>query len=284
MILASVKSLFYKNSSEKTFKLLFYNKNYKNTSLDINYEIELNCRRKDLKKNENFLRQKELIIIGLNWKLVRASDIFSILKPFVCNTGKINYVSILSHGNKQKKLSYEDRPQFNSFFNTQISKKIRSRGEIVKIFARICCDSNKTLNKLYKKCNKIEIENVNEVFDMRFIKFDLLHDTTVIESVDKVSKSYYPTYLKIESFSQKNIRPKTKDIVNQYKNLNETTGVNKIKFLKKIKSSRTFKFKKLYSPVFYGFSNNKEQFLAKNRNFQLDKKFLFGKFFINLKI
>ena len=284
MILANVKSLFYKNSSEKTFKLLFYNKDYKNTSLDINYEIELNCRGKKLKKNENFLLQKELIILGLNWKLVGASDIFSILKPFVCNTGKINYVSILSHGNQQKKLSYEDRPQFNSFFNTQISKKIRSGGKIVKIFARICCDSNKTLNKLYKKCNKIEIGNVNEIFDMRFIKFDLLHDATVIESVDKVPKSYYPTYLKIESFSQKNIKPKTKDIVNQYKNLNATSKGNKIKFLKKIKSNRIHKTKKLYSPIFYGFSTNKRHISTINRIFQLDKKFLFGKFFINLKI
>jgi len=285
MKLRGVKSLPCEHLNKKTYKITSMEKNHKKSSLDLNYEIDFTNRKNYLKENRKDLPKKELIVVGLNWKFVKATDIFSILKPFECYTGDIKSVSILSYKpKKQQKLIHKARPQFNSIFEKQFKKKVCIDEKNIKIFAKIDCDSGRTLKNLYKKCNGLEIGNKCEIMDIRVIKSNLSQNSSIIEFANKIPKNYFPTYLTSQSISKKKIKINTENSTNRRQSSDSTIGINNSQLSRKITVKVNYQLKEFHSPVFYIFSNLKYSILSKNRIFQTGKKFLFRKLAATIKI
>lgn len=209
-------------TEKNSFKSFFYINKLKRVRTDLNFELIEKNTDENFIKNEKNLNPNYLVIIGLNWKLIKACDIFSFLKPFECQKGGLKRVSIISHTLiSQKRVIFSKiKSNFEHGLLTTI-KKFENVDGSSKIYALIECDSNKTLKGLYKKCNGIEIGNDHDIIDMRVVTSDLIDFSSVIESVDQIPKNYFPQYLKSSFFLKKEnklIAKKQKELSKGIKN------------------------------------------------------------------
>jgi hypothetical protein len=221
---------------------------------------------------------KRLIILGLNWKYIKAIDIYSFLKPFEYQPGSLKSVSIVScdrflvGGNKlpnpgSNVISYLNSTNFSL---TRFDKNI-------KIFSLIDCDSIKTMKDLYKKCNGIEIGEENKIIDMRIVKLDLIEKIHTIESVNKIPRNYFPQFLKSNFLKKKEIESKVKEskyIIKKSIN-NDLRGKKKTyktKFWKKINKNQKFSYSRIWSSIV-----KKEQTINKIYSFRFATKVLYKK-------
>ena len=185
------------------FKLLPEIKN--KFSLDLNFKEKFNNEKKIFYENHKITSNKQLVISGLNWKLIKAADIFFILKPFENHLGGIKKVSIFTYSSILKKTKFFSKNEPTTFdLNYKNIKKNKFFFKKNKKFlAHIDCDSEETVKYLFKQCNGLEMGVENQIIDMRIINLNSLKKLFLIESVEKIPCNFKPGFLKNEHQDKK---------------------------------------------------------------------------------
>lgn len=271
----SLSKIFFTN---KLFKPILEEKKKRSFLFNLNFDSNLKFLKKSHDKTKKKLMNKRLIILGLNWKYIKAVDIYSFLKPFENQPGSLERVSIVScdeflvGGNKLPNTG----SNFISYLNsTNIS--LTRFDKNIKIFSLIDCNSIKTMKDLYKKCNGIEIGEENKIIDMRIVKLDLLEKIHTIESVNKIARNYYPQFLKSNFLKKKEIESKIKESKNIIKksnnnDLREKKKTFKTKFWKKINKNQKFSYSRIWSSIV-----KKEPTINKINGFRFGTKVVYKK-------
>jgi len=271
----SLSKIFFTN---KLFKPILERKKKRSFLFNLNFDSNLKFLKKSHDKTKKKLMNKRLIILGLNWKYIKAVDIYSFLKPFEHQPGSLERVSIVScdeflvGGNKLP----NPGSNFISYLNsTNIS--LTRFDKNIKIFSLIDCNSIKTMKDLYKKCNGIEIGEENKIIDMRIVKLNLLEKIYTIESVNKIPRNYYPQFLKSNFLKKKEIESKIKESKNIIKksgnnDLREKKKTFKTKFWKKINKNQKFSYSRIWSSIV-----KKEPIINKINGFKFVTKVVYKK-------
>jgi len=180
------------------FKLLPENKN--KFSLDLNFKEKFHNKKEIFYENHNITSNKQLVISGLNWKLIKAADIYFILKPFENHLGGLKRVSIFTYTSILKMTNFFSNYQPKNFDlnNKNIKKNKFFFKKNKKFLAHIDCDSEETMKYLFKQCNCVEIGVENQIIDMRIINLNSLKNLFLIESVEKIPANFKPGFLKNE--------------------------------------------------------------------------------------
>lgn len=234
------------------FKLLPEIKN--KFSLDLNFKEKFNNENDIFYENHKITSKKQLVISGLNWKLIKANDIYFILKPFENHLGGIKRVSIFTYTSnlKMNKSFSKNEPRTFDLNYKIIKKKKFFFKQSKKFFAHIDCDSEETMKYLLKQCNGLELGIENQIIDMRIININSLNKLFLVESVEKIPANFKPGFLKNELQNQKiNAFRKIKEKISTLKNKREKFSF-KHKFYKE---EFLFKNSKLFN--FYIFIRNK---------------------------
>jgi hypothetical protein len=240
------------------FNLLSENKN--KFSFDINFKEKLNNENEIFYENNKITSNKQLVISGLNWKLIKAADIYFILKPFENHLGGIKRVSIFTYTSilkMTKSCSKNDLEKFDLNYKKIKKKKIFFRKN-KKYLAHIDCDSEETMKYLFKQCNGLEIGVENQIIDMRIINLNSLKKLFLIESVENIPSNFKPGFLKNELQDKK---------INAFRGKKEKILTLKIK-----KENFNFKYKYF-----------KEKFLLKNSKLFYFYIFIRNKSFLDFK-
>jgi hypothetical protein len=249
---------------KNVFKSFFYINKLKRFRTDINFELfEINSDEKFV-KNEKNLNKTHLVVIGLNWKLIKACDIFAFLKPFEYQKGGLKRVSIISNKFISTKKVILDEIESNfKYVSSETRRKFGNIEGSPEIYALVECASNKNLKELYKKCNGIEIGNDRDIIDMRLATMGLIKCSYIIESVDQIPKNYFPQYLKSSFFLKKESRLIPKKLGKICSNIKKSYSSPK-KFI--IESNFNRK-KKNHKNIFFNLLN----FHLENKNFLINK-------------
>jgi hypothetical protein len=268
------------DSGFSSIRLASNKKNLCEPVSDINFE-EISHIQKEIFNGHT---KKQLVIFGLNWKLLTARDIFAILKPFEINCGKIVSVSILSCIRIFVKQNNYDGSNLPWFHDTKcLDKKVQNKNdENLKILAHIICDSEKTALQLYKSCNGLEVGNGIETLDMRIINLDLFGKIFTLDSANQIPSGYFPSYLKIPSGSTKPIKKKKES---NNRTISEKGPFFDIKKNKKEKiCNKKYKLKIFSLEKFYFFINSNNSIIRKQKEIDLPKKILIGKYIHKKKL
>lgn len=198
------KNLFNSDSNYAFGKFNFESLHHYVASFDLNLELNNKNHYKNSNEKTGNFKKNQLIIFGLNWKSLKASDLFSILKSFEHHNGGLKKISILSITSGGGKTISPKEKIFASLDNS-IKKTISFAEKNKKVFAHVECDSFQTAKSFYQRCNGIEIENGKQILDMRFIDLSQFKNGIIIDSSDKITKNYEPQYLKLDICSEKKV-------------------------------------------------------------------------------
>jgi len=274
-----MQTLKFKNLFNSSTKYVFGKFNFENitqyvASLDLNFELNRKYSGKDSYKKTESFKENQLVIFGLNWKLIKASDLFSILASFEHHTGGLKKVSILSFTTGRGETN-SSKEKFSRSLDNSIKKTISFDRKNKKVFAHVECDSYQTAKSFYKRCNGIEMENGKQILDMRLINLSQFKNGIIIDSSNKIAKNYEPQFLKLDSCLKNKVNFITKEKKDTSKHF---------LLYKKIKTNRKEKTKRHIDINFYLFPHQKNSKFCGILDPTKKEKVFLGKFIQNKKL
>lgn len=202
---SEIKELLTSRSVYNFLKYKFREKKKCKFSYDLNFQKRFKNKGRFYNETSKTILNKQLVVTGLNWKFIKAADIYFILKPFEGHLGGIRKVSIFAYNSILKKKKYLHRNELK--FSDSIHKTKQVRGSIFqkdkKIFAHIECDSEETMIYLFNQCNGLEIGVENQIIDMRIVDFKSRKKLLLMESVKEIPNNYKPGYLRSDFHDNK---------------------------------------------------------------------------------
>nr|UXY86705.1 hypothetical protein CparaKRNrm1_p074 [Cryptomonas paramecium] len=187
-------------SNNKIYYNLYTKK--KNDS-DVNIKFNLG---KKYKISTKFFRtkflSKNILLLNVEKSILNSSDIYIILTCLIRSDKNFGNVSILKFYREKNKHSnsclFSNR--INFIPNSLHRKKIDNL-----IFGLIECYNTKISKKIVRTVNKLELIELNFLFELRFIRNINKINSIIIEHTKKIPTNYFPKFITKKNNCQKNL-------------------------------------------------------------------------------